>query len=77
MTPVTLPPYCDTMVTLDHLFHRGDPRRLQPSRGKRRYVAACRRCNQRRARLFEIIQKGDGFTKGNVPFTFIEPNRGA
>jgi hypothetical protein len=44
-----------TMVTLDHLFAKGDPRRLVPPRpGEHRYVAACRRCNEERGKIDEI-----------------------
>lgn len=42
---VAFPP---TMVTLDHLFHKSDPRRQVPCRGEKRYVAACRSCNEKR-----------------------------
>jgi hypothetical protein len=59
MTPV--PPfrkdqrYLPTMVTLDHLFHKGDPRRKNaPRNGERRYVAACRQCNENRGKAHEI-----------------------
>lgn len=48
MTPIVKMPYPDTMVTLDHLFHKSDPRRLLPCRGEKRYVAACRKCNSER-----------------------------
>ena len=61
MTPV--PPYRHgatyppTMVTLDHMFHKGDPRRdTIPKNGERRYVAACRRCNEERGAIFEALR---------------------
>lgn len=59
MTPVPVPflkggSYQPTMVTLDHLFHKGDPRRKNPPRsGERRYVAACRSCNEERGKAHE------------------------
>jgi hypothetical protein len=40
----------DTMVTLDHVFNKKDPRRRVPANGKQYYVAACNACNQRRGR---------------------------
>lgn len=41
-----------TAVTLDHLFARGDLRRLLwPKPGESRYVAACRKCNEQRGDL--------------------------
>jgi len=58
MTPV--PPYKSgiayqpTMVTLDHMFPKGDQRRRNPPRsGERRYVAACRLCNEDRGKAHE------------------------
>jgi hypothetical protein len=46
--------YPKTMVTLDHLYHRGDPRRASaPKSGEKRYVAACRRCNEERGKVHE------------------------
>ncbi|HMH95645.1 MAG TPA: hypothetical protein VK577_03580 [Bradyrhizobium sp.] len=59
MTPVPMPPrkgehYPPTMVTLDHLFPKGDLRRKNPPRnGERRYVAACRSCNEERGKAHE------------------------
>jgi len=60
MTPV--PPfqpgadYPPTMVTLDHMFHKGDQRRKNPPRsGERRYVAACRSCNEERGKVHEKL----------------------
>jgi len=60
MTPV--PPfekgivYLPTMVTLDHMFHKGDQRRKNPpSNGERRYVAACRLCNEERGKVHEKL----------------------
>jgi len=56
MTPPQPMPHPETMVTLDHLYHRGDPRRGRHAVGnEKRYVAACRRCNSRRGYLFEIM----------------------
>lgn len=60
MTPVPMPfqkggTYPPTMVTLDHLFHKGDPRRKKaPRNGERRYVAACRLCNEERGKAHEL-----------------------
>lgn len=48
---MVLPP---TMVTLDHLFAKGDPRRrIKPRNGEKRYVAACFECNHRRGKEHE------------------------
>ena len=42
----------DSMLTLDHLFGRGDPRRVyHDDDGIIRYVAACRRCNEGRGKV--------------------------
>ena len=59
MTPVPMPfkngqLYPQTMVTLDHIYPKGDPRRKNaPRNGERRYVAACRSCNEERGKLHE------------------------
>jgi hypothetical protein len=63
MTPVpSFPPggptvgqkYPPTMVTLEHLYGKNDPRRLRDTkRGEKRWFAACKACNERRGREHE------------------------
>jgi hypothetical protein len=49
--PNRFPP---AMITLDHIYHKGDPRRrTEPKYGEQRYVAACFDCNERRGREHE------------------------
>jgi hypothetical protein len=53
--PRRIPPL--NLATVDHLRDRFDARRLEPARrGEVRRVLACRRCNERRARLREAAQ---------------------
>lgn len=63
-------------ATLDHLYHKGHPKRYMPKTGA--YVMACYECNQKRAQLQDktntlVIINGDRIDYVKCDSASIEP----
>lgn len=73
----------DNAATVDHLFSRWHPDRQRPNDGRKRYVLACRKCNnergaaeERAAGIEELRRRAKTLKRGGDVLDWTETQRG-